>query len=61
MRFSSNTGVPHLRVSFAFGATAFSIVRISRNFFCASTGAVLMYSDTVVGFDCAIGILFYQE
>src|SRR5436309_1993271 len=49
IRFSANTGDPHFRASVAFGATVFRIARISRNFFCASLGAALMYSVTVVG------------
>src|SRR5687768_16441904 len=50
IRPSSKTGDPHLSVSFAPGTTFFSRARISRNCSCASLGAALIYSLTVVGF-----------
>ena len=47
MRRSSYTGVLHLMVSFAFGATARRMARSSRRWVRASCGAFEMYSATV--------------
>src|SRR5690606_11646478 len=48
IRFSSNTGVPHLIDSVAFGATFRSSCRSSRSFSRACSGASSMYSSTVL-------------
>src|SRR5512134_1655460 len=60
IRFSSNTGDPHFKVSFAFGATFFRMARSSSNFFCASLGAAFMYSGTVVGLVFAMLFPFFK-
>ena len=49
IRFSSNTGDPHFIVSVASGAAFFKMECSSINFFCASLGAEIMYSEMVVG------------